>query len=112
MSWKNNYTPFKIERVEELEDKFDNNGEIREDFYHFDHDYGQTLEEIQSTVNQMTSIQEQVKLLQDLASNDTYTERIESLDNKQGIIARAENNLPVGYQRDFDVGSLWLILED
>lgn len=113
MSWKNDYTPFKIKRVEELENKFSNNGQIEEAFELFKSHYEQPLDEIQSTFNQMASIERQVELLQNLVGNDTYTGRIESLDNKQGIIARNNgNNLPADYQGDFAIGSLWLILED
>ena len=113
MSWKNSYTPFKIKKVEELENRFSNNGEIEEAFDLFESHYEQPLNKIQSTFNQMASIEQQVELLQNLVSNDTYTARINALDNKQGIVARNNgNNLPEDYQRDFAIGSLWLILED
>lgn len=112
MASLNDYTPFDSNQVEELKIDFNTlNTDIAELENNSD-----LLESINPTFNVMEKLYDQFNLLLELKNdetvNDQYNNRIASLSSKRGIIAEANNGLPIiENQSNFSNGSLWLILE-
>lgn len=112
MASLNDYTPFDSNQVEELKVDFNTlNTDITELENNSD-----LLESINPTFNVMEELYDQFNLLLELKNdetvNDQYNNRIASLSSKRGIIAEANNGLPIiENQSNFSNGSLWLILE-
>lgn len=112
MASLNTYTPFDSSQVEELKVDFNTlNTDIAELENNSD-----LLESINPTFNAMKKLYDQFNLLLELKNDETaddqYNNRIASLSSKRGVVAEANNSLPVIENQDnFSNGSLWLILE-
>lgn len=112
MASLNNYTPFDSSQVEELKEDFST---LNIDIAELENN-SELSESINPIFNTMEKLYNQFNLLLELKNDESaetqYNNRIASLSSKRGIIAEANNGLPIiENQGNFSNGSLWLILE-